>query len=101
LNQTVDKELDALPVDIRARLVRISELIAAVGLENVGLPHVRPVQPPLWEIRLSGRAGVARALYVTTQNKRVVILRAFIKKTHKTPRQEIILALKRAKWLRH
>lgn len=47
LNKTVDAEIEALPADMRARLVRISELIAAVGLEQVGLPHVRPVQTPL------------------------------------------------------
>ena len=31
LNTTVDEELNALPIDMRARFVRISELIAAVG----------------------------------------------------------------------
>ncbi|MEP7246846.1 MAG: type II toxin-antitoxin system RelE/ParE family toxin [Gammaproteobacteria bacterium] len=99
LNRTVDAELDALPADMRARLVRIAELIRSGGLENVGLPHVRPVQPPLWEIQLSGRAGIARALYVTAHGKRVVILRAFVKKTPNTPRQEIYLALERARQL--
>jgi hypothetical protein len=39
LNATVDKEIEALPVDMRARLVRIAELIATVGLENVREPH--------------------------------------------------------------
>jgi phage-related protein len=100
LNKTVDAEIEALPADMRARLVRISELIAAVGLEQVGLPHVRPVQTPLWEIRLSGQSGIARALYVTARGKRVVILRAFVKKTQKTPNSEIKLALERAKLLK-
>ena len=59
LNETVDAEIAALPIDMRARLARISELISVVGLEQVGLPHVRPVQRPLWEIRLSGQSGIA------------------------------------------
>jgi phage-related protein len=100
LNRTVDAEIEALPADMRARLVRISELIAAVGLDQVGLPHVKPVQIPLWEIRLSGQSGIARALYVTARGKRVVILRAFVKKTQKTPNSEIRLALERAKQLK-
>jgi phage-related protein len=63
-------------------------------------PHVKHIEGRLWEIRLSGRAGIARALYVTSSGQRVVILRAFVKKTQKTPRSEIKLALERAKEVR-
>jgi phage-related protein len=85
---------------MRARLVRISELIEAVGLPNVKEPHVRHVRGQLWEIRLKGKAGIARALYVTVKEQRVMILRAFVKKTEKTPSGEIDLALQRAKELK-
>ena len=97
LNETVDAELGELPADMRARLVRISELIASVGLSNVREPHVRHVHGQLWEIRLKGKAGIARAFYITAREQRVVIVRTFIKKTEKTPRGEIELALQRAK----
>ena len=100
LNETVDTELAELPADMRARLVRVSELIESVGLPNVKEPHVRHVRGQLWEIRLKGKAGIARALYVTARAQRVVILRAFIKKTEKTPTGEIDLALQRAKELK-
>jgi phage-related protein len=60
-------------------------------------PHVRHITGPLWESRLKGRAGIARALYVTAKEQRVVIVRAFIKKTEKTPAGEIVLTLQRAK----
>src|SRR5512145_2879244 len=100
LNETVDAELADLPPDMRARLVRISELIESVGLPNVKEPHVRHIRGPLWEIRLKGKAGIARALYVTAREQRVVILRAFVKKTEKTPAGEIVLALQRAKELK-
>jgi phage-related protein len=97
LNETVDAELAELSAGMRARLVRISELIESVGLPNVKEPHVRHIRGQLWEIRLKGKAGIARALYVTAKEQRVVILRAFVKKTEKTPTSEIDLALKRAK----
>lgn len=97
LNETVDAELAELPADMRARLVRISELIESVGLPNVKEPHVRHIRGSLWEIRLKGKAGVARALYVTAKEQRAVIVRAFVKKTEKTPSGEIELALQRAK----
>lgn len=97
LNETVDAELAELPADMRARLARISELIESVGLSNVKEPHVRHVRGQLWEIRLKGKAGIARALYLTAHEQRVVIVRAFIKKTEKRPTGEIDLALLRAK----
>jgi phage-related protein len=100
LNEAVDAELVELPEDMRARLVRISELIESVGLPSVKEPHVRHVRGHLWEIRLKGKAGIARALYVTATEQRVVIVRAFIKKTEKTPAGEIELALQRAKELK-
>ena len=100
LNETVDAELAELPADMRARLVRIAELIEAVGLPKVKEPHVRHIRGPLWEIRLKGQAGIARALYVTAQQHRVVILRAFFKKTEKTPPGEIELALQRSRELK-
>ena len=82
---------------MRARFVRLCELIAAVGVDRVGAPHVRHVTGPLWEMRLSGRAGISRALYVAVRGKRVVVVRVFIKKTRTTPRREVDLALQRAR----
>ena len=97
LNETVDAEVEALPEDMRARLARIAELIEENDLERVGEPHVKHVEGRLWEMRLKGRSGIARALYVTAVGRRVVILRVFVKKTEKTPRREIEMALTRAK----
>jgi phage-related protein len=48
-------------------------------------------------MRLRGRDGIARALYVTAAGQRVVVLRVFAKKTPKTSRREIELAHQRAR----
>ena len=84
---------------MRARFVRIAELIEATGLTSVREPHVKHVRGPLWEIRLKGKAGIARALYVTAKGERVIVVRVFAKKSEKTPAREIELALGRAKEL--
>ena len=97
LNEAVDKELESLPLDMRARFIRVAELIETFGLNQVGSPHVKHLEGSLWEIRLTGRSGISRALYVTARERRVVVVRVFIKKTQKTPRREIRLALERAK----
>jgi len=78
-------------------LVRLSARVNLLGLESLREPHVKHLKNKLWEMRLTGRDGIARALYVTALGRRVVIVRAFIKKTRKTPKSEIDLALRRAK----
>jgi phage-related protein len=97
LNQTVDAELEALPADMRARLAHIAKLIEEMGLERIGEPHVKHLEGRLWEMRLTGKSGISRALYIAATGRRVVIVRAFVKKTQKTPRHEIELALTRAR----
>ncbi|MDA8232932.1 MAG: type II toxin-antitoxin system RelE/ParE family toxin [Magnetospirillum sp.] len=96
LNDTVDAEIAALPSDMQARYLRIAEMIERVGLEQVGEPQVKHLEGKLWEMRMTGRDGIARGLYVTTTGRRVVVVRVFVKKTQKTPRREIELALARA-----
>jgi phage-related protein len=97
LNETVAAEIAGLPADMQARFLRLAERIASVGLERLSEPHVKHLEGKLWELRLTGRDGVARALYVTAIGRRVVVVRAFVKKKQKTPRSEIELALQRAK----
>jgi phage-related protein len=77
--------------------VTISLLIEEFGLERVREPHVKHVRGSLWEMRMKGKDGISRALYVTAVGQRVVVVRVFVKKTEKTPNREIELALKRAK----
>ncbi len=100
LNKTVDAELEALPADMRARFIHISRLIEEFGLERVREPHVKHLRGPLWEMRMKGKDGISRAIYVTAHGRRVVVVRAFVKKTQTTPGREIDLALKRAKEVR-
>lgn len=41
---------------------------------------------------MAGRDGISRAIYVTAAGRRVVVVRAFIKKTQKTPPRELEIA---------
>ena len=97
LDDRVRGELEVLPVDMKARFRRIVELIQGYGLEQMREPHVKHLEGPLWEMRMKGKDGISRAIYVTARGRRVVVVRVFVKKTQKTPRHEIDLALERAK----
>lgn len=90
-------EIAALPVDMRARLERILLMIEAHGLNAMREPYVKHIEGKLWEMRMSGRDGIARAIYFTATGRLVVIARVFVKKTQKTPRAEIGMALQRMK----
>ena len=96
LDDRVRDELEALPPDMQARFRRIVELIQGYGLERVHEPHIKHLEGPLWEMRMKGKDGISRAVYVTAKGQRVVVVRVFVKKTQKTPRREIEIALQRA-----
>ena len=89
-------EANALPDDLQARLERYSEVIREHGLDKLPPKAAKHLRDELWELRLKGKDGIARALYVTRSGKRLIVVRIFIKKTEKTPRREIELALQRA-----
>ena len=99
LDTTVEREIAELPQDMQAKLRRIADMIEQLGLSAMREPYIKHLQGKLWEMRLTGRDGISRAIYVTMSGQRVVIVRAFRKKTQKTPRSEIELALKRAETL--
>ena len=91
------KELEALAPDVRADFSRLVHLIQTYGLEALREPHVKHLRGKLWEMRLRGRDGIARAAYITATEKRVVVLHCFVKKTQQTPPEAIDLALRRAR----
>jgi phage-related protein len=97
LNEVVDRELNALPQNMRVRFVRISQLIHEFGPFQVGMPHIKSLNNKFWEIRVSGRDGIARGIYVIVKEKRVVVLHVFIKKTQEIPTLALQTALRRAK----
>jgi phage-related protein len=97
LDVETKEALDALPLDIRASFQRIVELIQAHGLERVREPYLKHLEGPLWEMRMKGKSGIARAIYVTATGMRIVVVHIFTKKTQKTPLSELKQALRKAK----
>ncbi len=89
----VREYLDSLDGREARRVVNDLRLLAEFGL-GLGLPHVRPLGQKLWELRTQGQRQ-HRVLYVAITGQRFLLLHAFTKKTAKTPRQEIEVALAR------
>jgi phage-related protein len=93
----IDAELDALPVDLRDRFIRIARLLEEFGRQHVREPYVKPLIGKLWEMRMKGKDGIARAIYLAASGRRLVVVHAFVKKTQKTPQSALDTATRRAK----
>lgn len=99
MHAQAEAELKALPADLQAKFLHIAELLESFGPQLVGLPHVRPLQDKLWEMRMQGRDGIARAVYVAMSGRRLAVLHVFAKKTQATPRSALETARQRLKGL--
>ncbi len=97
LNRIVDKELGSLDATFKAKFLHIAEMLENFGPNNVKEPYCKSLGNRLWEIRMKGQPGIARAIYVTTKGRKIILLHAFVKKTQKTPPKAIDLALRRLK----
>ena len=57
----------------------------------LGMPLVRKLDKGLWEVRSRLRDRIARVIF-TTEEGRMILLHGFIKKSQKTPQEDLELA---------
>ena len=60
----------------------------------LGMPLVRKLEPGLWEIRSNLPSGIARTIF-TVEDNAMILLHGFIKKSRKTPLDDLQLARQR------
>ncbi len=92
----VEDEILAMPTKIQARMIKLLELIEMHGA-NLGPPHTESMGDGLFEIRAKAKEGIGRGLFCYLKGQHVYVLRAFVKKSNKTPKKEIELARERMK----
>ena len=92
-NRPVREWLNSLDQEDR-RLIGYDIATAEFGWP-VGMPLCRSLGNGLWEIRSSISSGrIARVIFAVVDNE-MVLLHGFVKKTRKTPKPEVDLALRR------
>ena len=91
-----EQEFNALPMDVRAHGAWIIELLESMG-PGTGPGTLRQASGREIVGNAPARSGwrIARALYFAHVGRRLCVVRVFMKKTQKTPRREIELALSR------
>ena len=65
----------------------------------VGMPLARKMEDGLWEVRSHLNTGIARTFF-TVFDSRIVLLHGFVKKSRKTPTNELAIARRRLGKLR-
>ncbi len=64
----------------------------------LGMPLVRKLDPGLWEVRSRFPDGIARVLFTASEGQ-MVLLHGFIKKSQRTPQDDLQLARRRLRML--
>lgn len=62
----------------------------------IGMPVVRKLEANLWEVRSRIRSGIARTIF-TVVGSEMILLHGFVKKTQKTPKDDLTVAKTRLK----
>lgn len=95
-SEEVETAVLDLPHTLAVRYVHITKLMLEYG-GNLGMPHTKPMGSGLFEIRMKGKEGIARVFYCTMIDKEIIMLHSIVKKTEKTPDQDLAIARKRMK----
>ena len=85
-----------LTLDVKTK-ARFKWSIEQLRIRNVRAqePLVRHLEGKLWELREESSTNIYRLLYFFFSGRRIVFLHGFQKKSQKTPRHEIEIALQR------
>jgi phage-related protein len=96
-NEPVREWLKSLSIDEKKL---IGEDIKTVQFSwPLGLPLVKKLSSCIWEVRTNLKDRISRVLFTVFQNQ-IILLHGFIKKTRKTPINDLNLAVMRMKQVR-
>ena len=82
-----------LPQNLKAKAVRDIDILAERG-NQLREPYSKHLQEGLFELRIQTSGDVARIFYFFFVNETIILVYGFVKKTQKTPRNEIEKALR-------
>ncbi len=92
----VRKYLQGLNARQRSKILEAMEYLETFGVE-LKEPFVKYIGNKIFELRVRDQDGIYRVLYFAAKDRRFIMLHGFTKKTQKTPKKEIEIALKRKK----
>ena len=85
--------IKSLDIKIRAKLERSINLLQQAGPE-LRLPYSEHLEDGIFEVRAKQGTNITRVLYFFFVGKKIILTNGFVKKTQKTPKNELTLAKK-------
>ncbi|MFA5358552.1 MAG: type II toxin-antitoxin system RelE/ParE family toxin [Patescibacteria group bacterium] len=86
--------LNGLPINQRAKIVKYIDFLK-INKGYLDEPYSRHIVGKIRELRIDFDRHRHRIFYFAFVDKKLVLLHAFLKRTKKTPRKEINIAIKR------
>lgn len=80
-------------IKMQTKLFRLLELLELKGNE-LREPYSKSLSDGIFEIRAIQGNNITRVLYFFVVDKKIILTNGFVKKTRKTPENEIVLAKK-------
>lgn len=80
-------------IKMQTKLFRLLELLELKGNE-LREPYSKSLSDGIFEIRAIQGNNITRVLYFFVVDKKIILTNGFVKKTQKTPENEIVLAKK-------
>ena len=87
----VEEFLNSLDVKMRAKLVGLLELLEEKG-NQLREPYSKLIDDGIFEIRCKVGNNITRLLYFFYYKGKIILTNGFVKKTQKTPLEEIKVA---------
>lgn len=85
--------LDSLDKKMRAKILRLLQLLENNGNE-LREPYSKPIGDGIFELRAKQGTDIIRVMYFFVIGHRIILTNGFVKKTQKTPTNEVELAKK-------
>ena len=92
-SEPVKEFLLSVDLKMRAKILRTIDLLAENGT-TLRMPYSEHLEDGIFEIRVKSGSDISRVLYFFVIGRKIVLTNGFVKKTQKTPKNEIELAKK-------
>lgn len=90
----VEEFITSLDAKMRAKMIGLLELLEEKG-NQLREPYSKPIDDGIFEIRCKVGNNITRVLYFFYFEGKIILTNGFVKKTQKTPPEEIKLAKER------
>ena len=92
-DKPVEKFLDSLDLKMRVKALGSIDILAEFG-NTLREPYSRAIGKGLFELRIKFAGDITRMFYFFVVDNIIILTNGFVKKTRKTPPNEIALAMK-------